>query len=254
MKSENVKKAEIALYDKNASLLKKFVTWKEIFPKYLKSPYECYLNYIKKYSCGAKQVLDLCCGMGEFSFDIASRTDAKVLAVDISPESINVCKKQLEKNHIENLFFEVRDAEKLNFPESFFDVVCMSGSLSCIDVELILSNIKKWLKPNGSFIVVDTYGYNPIFNLKRRFNCLLKQRTVNTVNNIPKKATIDAIKSCFKKTEVNYFGTFAFIGPFLKYIIGESMTKKVVDSLDKCFPFLEKYAFKFVLCANNPKK
>lgn len=254
MKSEEIKKIEIDFYDKSASALNFFRPWNKCIASYLQLPYETFFKFVKTNSHKDMQILDLCCGTGDFSWDIARITNGNVLGVDISPKSIEVCKKQLKRDYIENLSFEVGDVEKLKFPESSLDMVCMLGSLSCIDVDVVLKNVKKWLKPNGTFIVVDTYGYNPFFNLKRKLNCLLKKRTVNTVNNIVKKTTIETIKSCFEKTEVSYYGTFAFIGPFLKYIIGGTMTKKVVDSLDKCFPFLKKYAFKFVLCAKFPKK
>ena len=71
--------------------------------------------------------------------------------------------------------------------------------------------------------------------------------TKQTVLGIPKDDTINQIKDCFNQTEISFYGTFAFIGSFLKYIIGDKRTAKVVDFLDKIFPMLNKYAFKFVL-------
>ena len=245
---------ELNWYKQKANVRSGFLSWQDIFISYLKAPYEQYLKHIQQHTFDGMKILELCCGMGEFSFDITKRTGAEVLAVDISPESIELCKKHLAEQPNDRLNFKTADVEVLELPESEFDLICMSGSLSYLDLQILLKNIRKWLKPNGAFVVVDTYGYSPIFNLKRRLNYLFNKTTKQTVLGIPKKATIDAIKSCFEKIEVNYYGTFAFIGPFLKYIIGEKMTKKVVDGLDKGFPFLKKYAFKFVLCANNPKK
>lgn len=246
--------SELNWYKKKANIRGQYVSWIDFYPEYLKTPYEQYLKHIQQHKFEGMKILELCCGMGEFSFDIAQKTGAHTLAVDISPESIEICQKHLQECPNDQLTFKVADVESLELPEAEFDLICMSGSLSYVDLEQLLNNIKKWLKPKGTFVVVDTYGYSPIFNLKRRLNYWFKKTTKQTVLGIPKKDTIDAIKACFETTEVNYYGTFAFIGPFLKYIIGEKMTKKVVDNLDKCFSFLKKYAFKFVLCANNLKK
>ncbi len=250
----NFKKDELNWYKQKANIRGKYVNWIDFYPEYLKTPYEQYFKHIQKQMFNGMKILELCCGMGEFSFDIAQKTGAKVLAVDISSDSIEICQKHLEECPNDRLTFKTADVEVLELPKDEFDLICMSGSLSYVDLQVLLKNIKKWLKLNGTFVVVDTYGYSPVFNLKRRFNYWFNKTTKQTVLGIPKKATLDAIEACFEKTEVNYFGIFAFIGPFLKYIIGETMTKKVVDGLDKCFPFLKKYAFKFVLCANNPKK
>lgn len=248
------KTSELNWYKKKANVRGQYVSWIDFYPEYLKTPYEQYLKHIQQHKFEGMKILELCCGMGEFSFDIAQKTGAHTLAVDISPESIEICQKHLQECPNDQLVFKVADVESLELPEAEFDLICMSGSLSYVDLEQLLNNIKKWLKPKGTFVVVDTYGYSPIFNLKRRLNYWFNKTTKQTVLGIPKKDTIDAIKACFETTEVNYYGTFVFIGPFLKYIIGEKMTKKVVDNLDKYFPFLKKYAFKFVLCANNVKK
>ncbi len=88
---------------------------------------------------------------------------------------------------------------------------------------------------------------------KRRLSYLLKKRTKKTLLGISKKETIDSIKKCFERTEVNFYGTFAFIVPFSKYIIGTNLTAKLVNFLDKVFPFLNKYTFKFVLFSKGIK-
>ena len=129
----------------------------------------------------------------------------------------------------------------------------MSGSLSYVDVNVVLGKIRKWLKPEGSFICVDTYWYNPFFNAKRWFNYLFGKRTKQTLLGIPKKDTIERIRCCFRETEVNFFGIFAFIGPFLKPLIGDNKTAKLVNFLDRKFSFAKRYAFKFVLEGKKPK-
>ena len=111
--------------------------------------------------------------------------------------------------------------------------------------------IKKWLKPEGRFICVDTLGHSPIYNAKRRCNFICNKRTKQTVLGIPKIDAIKRIARCFKETEVSFFGIFAFIGSFLKPLIGDDKTARLVNFLDRRFSFLKRYAFKFVLVSKN---
>ncbi|MDR0393371.1 MAG: class I SAM-dependent methyltransferase [Puniceicoccales bacterium] len=225
------------------------------FPKYLQKPYRIYETMIHHYSLSQRpiQVLDLCCGMGEFTFLIAELINGTVLGVDYSPESIQIAVKELEKRQLPNLRFEVGDVERCQFEDGFFDMICMSGSLSYLNLDVVLGKICRWLKPDGAFIAVDTYGYNPLFNLKRQLNYWFHYTTKQTVAGVPKKPTLDKIRSRFQSFEIEYCGTFAFMGPVLRYLIGETYTAKWVDKLDEVFPFLKKYAFKFVFCAKGPK-
>ena len=251
----SIKETERKFYNKCAEhVQQKYKSWREIFPKYLKAPYFAYLsNFPKKVGSDFK-ILELSCGMGEFSFDISEITQANVLAIDISDKSIEVCRKQLARYLNPNLTFLVSDVETLEVPEKSFDIVCVSGSLSYIDLDVILKNIKKWLKPEGSFICVDTLGHNPLYNAKRWCNFIFGERTKQTGLGIPKMDTIKRISRCFEETEVNFFGIFAFIGPFLKPLIGDDKTAKCVNFLDRSFSFLKKYAFKFVLIGKKVKE
>jgi len=249
--TSKVKSNEIAFYRLKASIRSQYISWQSLYPEYLKPPYKKYLQYVQSIKKDNMKVLDLCCGMGEFTFDIAKITKGEVLAVDISPESIRICQEHLLETPGLNIAFRTSDVESLELVPQSYDLICMSGSLSYLNVGRLLQCIKSWLKPDGSFIVVDTYGYNPIFNLKRKLNFIFKKTTKQTVLGIPKKEELEAISSCFKKVDIEYFGIFAFIGPFLKYVVGESLTAKIIDGLDKYFPFLKKYSFKFVLRARD---
>mgnify|MGYP004638239379 FL=1 len=244
--SELTKSIEKDWYAQKANIRRKYISWVDFCPDYLKSPYKKYIGYFRQFADKAPRILELCCGMGEFSFDIERLSNGDVFCLDISKESIDICNHHLKELGRRNLRFETADVESIELPEHEFDVICMSGSLSYLNLDVFLANIKKWLKPDGCLIVVDTYGYSPFFNLKRKLNYLFGKTTKQTVLGIPKKETIDAIKNCFEYSEINFYGVFAFIGPFLRYVVGDKMTTKIVDFLDKTFPNLSKYAFKFV--------
>ena len=135
---------ELNWYKQKANVRGGFLSWQDVFISHLKAPYEQYLKHIQQHTFDEMKVLELCCGMEEFSFDIAQKTGAEVLAVDISPESIEICKKHLEENPNDRLSFKTADVEFLELPESEFDLICMSGSLSYVDLQILLKNVKKW--------------------------------------------------------------------------------------------------------------
>ena len=250
---QEVKSKERSFYNRLAEKVIKYKNWREIYPLYLQAPYEAYLqNFPKKIGENCK-VLELCCGMGEFSFDIAEITGGDVLAIDISDKSIEICKQQARQSQNDRLTFLVADVEELDLAGKSFDIICMSGSLSYLDLAVLFEKVKRWLKPEGSFICVDTYGHSPLFNVKRRFNYLLKQDTKQTLCGIPKVGTIETISHCFKEAKIEFFGIFAFIGPFLQPLFGAQRTANFVNFLDKKFSFLQKYAFKFVFVGRSLK-
>ena len=251
----SIKETERKFYNERAEQqATKYKSWRAIFPGYLKAPYLAYLSNFPRKVGSDFRILELCCGMGEFSFDISEITQANVLATDISDKSIEVCRKQLVHYPNPDLTFLVSDVETLELPEKSFDVVCMSGSLSCIDLDVVLKKIKEWLKPEGSFICVDTLGHNPLYNAKRWCNFIFGKRTKQTLLGIPKMDTIKRISRCFEETEVSFFGVFAFMGPFLKPLIGDEQSAKFVNFWDRKFSFLKKYAFKFVLVAKGVRE
>ena len=251
----SVKNAEREFYNKRAEKrATEYRSWREIFPEYLKAPYFAFLSKFPKKVGSDFKILELCCGMGEFSFDIAEITQASVLATDISDKSIEVCRKRLARHPSPNLTFLVSDVETLELPQNSFDIVCMSGGLSYIDLDVVLERIKRWLKPEGSFICVDTLGHNPLYNAKRWCNFIFGKRTKQTLLGIPKIDTIKRISRCFEETEVNFFSIFAFVGPFLKPLIGDDKTVRFVNFLDRKFSFLGKYGFKFVLVGKGLKR
>lgn len=232
----------------------KDLSWEQFFSAYLHKPYRLYMGYIAKAVHPEAQVLDLCCGTGEFSFKIAQLPLKHVLGVDFSAESIACAQEKLKLSGLKQLEFQVGDVEKLELEPQSIDVICMSGSLAYLQLDTLLSKVRRWLKPDGSFILVDTYGYNPFFNFKRYLNYLFKFTTRQTLVGIPKKPTIEAIRACFEEFEIQYSGIFAFLGPFLRPLIGETRAAKLVDKLDELLPFLKHWAFKITCCAKRPKQ
>ena len=111
---------------------------------------EGYIELLSKY-CGAKQrILDVGCGAGYVSLELA-RNGHEVVAIDISEENIQIARKTLEENPFIEGFGSL-NYEHLPFHmvEDTFDVVLFSVSLHHMpDVEGVVSRARELLRPGG---------------------------------------------------------------------------------------------------------
>ena len=72
--------------------------------------------------------------------------------IDISEEMINECKKKF--GHIKSAHFSVGNIEKLEFPDSYFDVVVCMGVVECLDDDnLTVQEMARVIKAGGIVII-----------------------------------------------------------------------------------------------------
>ncbi len=109
-----------------------------------------------------RKILDICTGTGDLAIEFA-RQGNKVLGIDLSEDMIEIAKK---KNKFENLKFEVGDATKLPFKNNSFDAITASFGLHEMPKEImlkVLEEVKRVLKDNGQFIIIDFYKDKSLF-------------------------------------------------------------------------------------------
>lgn len=103
-------------------------------------------------------VVDLGAGTGSFLKGLSERVgpQGKVIAVDISPAFIKFMKARSEKEKIKNVEFFLNTENTIGLPEQSVDaVVCIDTYHHFEHPEKMLEAIRKILKPQGKFIVVD---------------------------------------------------------------------------------------------------
>lgn len=203
--------------------------------KFLK---ELTLQYIKN-----KTVLDYGCGNGVHTGWLADNS-CKVVAVDLSNESLSIARQRVKNNNVE---FLPMDCESLTFADSSFDVVFDGGTFSSLDLNKAFFEIARVLKPEGYLIGIETFGHNPLTNLKRKINKKTGKRTEWAVKHIFKTENIETARQYFKKTEVYYFHIISWLAiPFLK-LPGGKILLNFLEAIDYLLrPFLNKYSFKVV--------
>lgn len=107
-------------------------------------------DFAKDFVCG-KKVLDIACGTGYGTDTLVMAGAAEVVGVDSCKDSIFEAKEKYIRN---NLFFNVGSAEKLNFPDNYFDVVVSFETIEHIEFpDDFLQEAKRVLKPGGILIL-----------------------------------------------------------------------------------------------------
>jgi ubiquinone/menaquinone biosynthesis C-methylase UbiE len=221
------------------------------FEQYHRPPFLIYENFIidsLKEITDAK-ILDLCCGDGVHSFT-GVRCGASVIALDYSQASIEIAKMRAEILE-ENIDFRCSDVEKLSFNDSTFDIITCAGSLSYLDQMIFFKEVKRVLKSDGKFIVIDSFNHNLIYRLNRFFHFIRGKRSYSTIKRMPSKKVLKNVMKEFPELNVKYFGIFIFLTPILRLFFPSTKIAGIITSLDQRFPFLRKYSFKIIFIATK---
>lgn len=106
----------------------------------------------------AKMVLDIATGTGDLAIMLAKINPDKVIGLDISPGMLKIGKKKVKQlNLADKIEMVIGDSENLTFDDHTFDAITVGfGVRNFEDLEKGLSEIYRVLKPNGTFVVLET--------------------------------------------------------------------------------------------------
>jgi SAM-dependent methyltransferase len=166
-----------------------------------------------------KEVLEYGCSHGMSSIDLA-HSAKRVTGIDISDVAIRQAKEEAARRGIDNVAFQVDNAEDMKLPSASFDLVFGSGILHHLILEKALCEIRRVLRHGGKAIFFEPLGHNPLINLYR-------QRTPGsrTVDEHPLvKSDFEIVRKHFSKCDVEFFGlsTLASI-PFRTSALGRAV-------------------------------
>jgi demethylmenaquinone methyltransferase/2-methoxy-6-polyprenyl-1,4-benzoquinol methylase len=103
------------------------------------------------------RALDLCCGTGDISFDLADR-GAEVTGLDFSEPMLAVAqgRHRLRESTNTNPRFLLGDAQQLPFPDASFEIVTVGyGLRNLAQWEIGLGEMVRVAKPGGRLLVLD---------------------------------------------------------------------------------------------------
>lgn len=106
------------------------------------------------------KVLEIGSGRGEFFQNIVEvfNEDTKLIGVDTVHDYVEMSRKAFDK---ENIFFMVMNAEKLEFEDNLFDVVCISNTLHHLpNLEASMKEMRRVTKPGGHIVFHEMFKDN----------------------------------------------------------------------------------------------
>lgn len=181
-----------------------------------------------------KTVLDLGCGKGWASLE-ALEAGANVIAIDISPMSIELVKKLAEEKGLaDRLDARVMDAMNLELEDECIDVLVGNGILHHLPkLEQVFSEIKRVLKPDGYAVFVEPLGMNPFIKLYRKLTPKQRTEDEKPFDNIE----LDLIRKIFPNSEMYFFENLVLISKaFLAvgmYDFSDKMQKHLIKLDEK---------------------
>ena len=214
----------------------------------LRRPYLVYEDLVRSSTRPGLTVLELCCGDGLHSLT-AARAGADVTASDIAENSLALARQRASRAGL-TLRTVAANAEKLPLPDASFDLVTCAGSLSYVDLESLLAELRRVLRPGGAFIIVDSLNQNPVYRFNRWLHFL---RSRSTLRRMPTQATLERIRADYPDLKVSYHGIFSFLAPVLSPL-GKERAARWLDDWDACLPGLRHHAFKVGGIGHRPEK
>lgn len=115
--------------------------------------------------CAGKTVLDLGCGPGYTSYDLAGvvTSEGRVIAIDESARFINHLKQRLRSDGDVSIDPRVGDVQKLDLPVESIDAAYQRWVLCFVrDPEAVIRGVAAALKPGGVFAIQEYMHYEGI--------------------------------------------------------------------------------------------
>ena len=126
-------------------------------------------DYVRDMIAG-KTVLDFGCGSGYGTARIAEYC-AKVVGIDISADAVAYAKDKYRRGNLDYVAVPPVEEKALPFPDASFDVVLSFQVIEHVrDVNAYLSEIRRVLKPGGTFVVATPDRSSRLFPGQKPWN------------------------------------------------------------------------------------
>src|SRR6056297_2658607 len=100
------------------------------------------------------KILDIGCGPGVQTLDLASFTAGKITAIDLFPQMVDRLKLKLIESGLEDRVEVLQmDMKKMDFPPEEFDLIWSEGAIYNIGFRKGLKKIRPFVK-DGGFVAV----------------------------------------------------------------------------------------------------
>lgn len=101
-----------------------------------------------------RRILDLACGTGILSLEMARRFECHVTGVELRPEYLDLCRERAAEGGLNDTRFFCANAEEFGIEEQF-DHITSCYLPKYVDLTIVVPNMVKMLEPGGMFIMQD---------------------------------------------------------------------------------------------------
>jgi ubiquinone/menaquinone biosynthesis C-methylase UbiE len=102
------------------------------------------------------RILDIGCGTGVPTIELAKLSDGEIIGIDIDQKSLDRLNKKIEKEGLSNRVKAIKcTLLDIKFPDNSFDIIWAEGTLTTLGVEKSLIEWNRLLKPKGFLVVHD---------------------------------------------------------------------------------------------------
>lgn len=201
---------------------------------------------------GGRRVLEYGCGEGSFALALA-RDGAEVLGIDISEVGIDHARERAHREGVETRTeFRVMDAMNLELPDDEFDLVCGRGILHRLELDSVLSEIARVLKPDGNALFSEPLGHNPAINLYRRMTPEMRTPDEHPLV----MSDFELAHKHFDEVELEFFTLSSLAAVPLRNRRSFGRAVEMLDRLDqmlfRAIPYLKRHAWIVLLHLKRP--
>ena len=188
----------------------------------------CYFAAIDRCVRSGQRALEYGCGPGGYGIELARRR-IRVEAIDVSPAGIEMGRKAAAERDVADwIEFHVMNAEALQFPDAYFDVVFGSGILHHLDLKVALAEIRRVLKVDGRAFFFEPLGHNVLINLYRKLT-----PTMRSADEQPLLwPELNALSGSFS-VEVTFFHLLSLIAVPFRNVTGFSSLLRLLNGIDQ---------------------
>jgi len=106
--------------------------------------------------CKNLHILDVGCGSGVPTIELAKISDGHIIGIDIDATSLNLLQRKIKKIGLNNRLSIIKDSIlTMDFPEESFDIIWAEGSIFVIGFEKSIKRWRRFLKPYGFLVIHD---------------------------------------------------------------------------------------------------
>ena len=202
-------------------------------------------------NCIGQRILEYGCGKGDHALALALR-GAFINGIDVSVEGVRQAAAQARAEGLEDyLTFEVMNAEVLDFPDDYFDIVFGNSILHHLNLDNACRELSRVLKPEGRAFFREPLGYNPLINLYRKLTPKIRTEDEHPLL----VRDLETLAGYFHEVNIHYYSLSTLIAVPFRTLPGFRRLLTLLEWFDSFLlrlPFVKWLAWQVVIELDRP--